>query len=117
MQILYQSFLRVPKEYQLVTSKRQKNGIRIIDAPTESFPEVTSVKLNLIVDKQKSQAALVKEILKIRNIPYPDGKVLYDLDFTNKYKNALEIGTFTGLSAIRMAWVLAKGRQAHHNRN
>ena len=42
------------------------------------------------------------------NIPYADGKVLFDLVVSNSYKNALEIGTSTGLSAIWIAWALSK---------
>jgi caffeoyl-CoA O-methyltransferase len=42
------------------------------------------------------------------NIPYSDGKVLYDLIIKNKYKKAIEIGTSTGLSAIWIAWALSK---------
>ncbi len=42
------------------------------------------------------------------NIPYSDGKVLYDLVLKNKYNKAVEIGTSTGLSAIWIAWALSK---------
>jgi predicted O-methyltransferase YrrM len=42
------------------------------------------------------------------NIPYSDGKVLYDLVVKNKYKKAIEIGTSTGLSAIWIAWALSQ---------
>ena len=42
------------------------------------------------------------------NIPYADGKTLYDLVLNNGYKKALEIGTSTGLSAIWIAWALSK---------
>jgi predicted O-methyltransferase YrrM len=42
------------------------------------------------------------------NIPYSDGKVLYDLTIKNKYARAVEIGTSTGLSAIWIAWALSK---------
>jgi caffeoyl-CoA O-methyltransferase len=42
------------------------------------------------------------------NIPYSDGKVLYDLVLNNNYKKAVEIGTSTGLSAIWIAWALSK---------
>ena len=42
------------------------------------------------------------------NIPYSDGKILYDLVLKNKYKKAVEIGTSTGLSAIWIAWALSK---------
>lgn len=34
------------------------------------------------------------------NIPYSDGRVLYDLIVENNYKHALEIGTSTGHSGI-----------------
>ena len=42
------------------------------------------------------------------NIPYSDGKILYDLVLKNKYKKAVEIGTSTGLSAIWIGWALSK---------
>ena len=42
------------------------------------------------------------------NIPYSDGKVLYDLVLRNKYKKAIDIGTSTGLSAIWITWALSK---------
>ena len=42
------------------------------------------------------------------NIPYTDGKILFDLVVKNKYKKAIEIGTSTGLSAIWIAWALSK---------
>jgi caffeoyl-CoA O-methyltransferase len=42
------------------------------------------------------------------NIPYEDGKVLFDLIIKNKYTSALEIGTSTGHSTIWIAWALSK---------
>lgn len=42
------------------------------------------------------------------NVPYGDGKVLYDLIIKNNYTRALEIGTSTGHSSIWMAWALSK---------
>jgi caffeoyl-CoA O-methyltransferase len=42
------------------------------------------------------------------NIPYSDGKVLYDVILKNRYTKAIEIGTSTGLSAIWIAWALSK---------
>jgi len=42
------------------------------------------------------------------NVPYQDGKVLYNLIIKNHYKRALEIGTSTGHSAIWIAWALSK---------
>jgi len=42
------------------------------------------------------------------NVPYQDGKVLYDLIINNKYTAALEIGTSTGHSTIWIAWAMSK---------
>ncbi len=42
------------------------------------------------------------------NVPYEDGRVLYNLIVKNNYRRALEIGTSTGHSAIWMAWGLSK---------
>ena len=45
---------------------------------------------------------------KDMNVPLSDGKILYDLIIKNNYKNAVEIGTSTGHSAIWIAWALSK---------
>lgn len=42
------------------------------------------------------------------NVPVSDGRILYDLILKGKYRNALEIGTSTGHSAIWIAWALSK---------
>jgi predicted O-methyltransferase YrrM len=42
------------------------------------------------------------------NVPYEDGKVLYNLIVKNSYRRALEIGTSTGHSSIWIAWALSK---------
>jgi len=42
------------------------------------------------------------------NVPYEDGKVLYNLITKNHYTRALEIGTSTGHSAIWIAWAMSK---------
>ncbi|HKI89613.1 MAG TPA: class I SAM-dependent methyltransferase [Draconibacterium sp.] len=42
------------------------------------------------------------------NVPLSDGKILYDIIVKNNYKNAVEIGTSTGHSAIWIAWALSK---------
>jgi len=42
------------------------------------------------------------------NVPESDGRALYDIVLKNGYKQALEIGTSTGLSGIHTAWALAK---------
>lgn len=45
---------------------------------------------------------------RAQNVPYADGKTLYDIIVKNNYKRALEIGTSTGHSAIWIAWALSK---------
>lgn len=42
------------------------------------------------------------------NVPLSDGKILYDIIIENNYKDAVEIGTSTGHSAIWIAWALSK---------
>lgn len=42
------------------------------------------------------------------NVPYEDGKILYDLVMKGNFKNILEIGTSTGHSTIWLAWAAAK---------
>lgn len=42
------------------------------------------------------------------NVPESDGKLLHDIIVQNNYKNAVEIGTSTGLSSIWIAWALSK---------
>ncbi len=63
----------------------------------------------------KSIDAKVKQFLNAHeygwrdmNVPEVDGQKLYDLIIKGGYKNALEIGTSTGHSAVWMAWALSK---------
>jgi caffeoyl-CoA O-methyltransferase len=42
------------------------------------------------------------------NVPYQDGRVLFDIIVKNKYTSALEIGTSTGHSTIWLAWAMSK---------
>jgi len=42
------------------------------------------------------------------NVPYEDGKILYDLVVKGNFKSILEIGTSTGHSTIWLAWAAAK---------
>lgn len=42
------------------------------------------------------------------NVPYQDGRVLYDLIVKNNYTSALEIGTSTGHSTVWLAWAMSK---------
>lgn len=45
---------------------------------------------------------------KDMNVPLSDGRILYDIIIKNNYKDAVEIGTSTGHSAIWIAWALSK---------
>jgi len=42
------------------------------------------------------------------NVPYEDGKVLFNIIVKNNYQRALEIGTSTGHSSVWIAWALSK---------
>jgi len=42
------------------------------------------------------------------NVPYEDGKVLYDLIVARGFKRGVEIGTSTGHSAIWIAWAMSR---------
>lgn len=59
------------------------------------------VKIQQFLDAHKGQ-------WRSMNVPYEDGKTLYDLIIKNNYKQALEIGTSTGHSSIWIAWALSK---------
>ena len=49
-----------------------------------------------------------KERWRDLNVPYEDGKVLYDIIIKNNFRSALEIGTSTGHSTVWIAWALSK---------
>ena len=42
------------------------------------------------------------------NIPEPDGRLLYEIVLQKGYKQALEVGTSTGRSALWIGWALSK---------
>jgi predicted O-methyltransferase YrrM len=42
------------------------------------------------------------------NVPEQDGRILYDIVLVHGFKNALEIGTSTGHSALWIGWALSK---------
>jgi protein-L-isoaspartate O-methyltransferase len=79
---------------------------------------IVVVQLTVFVQKSPAQTALDRRVEKFLNenrtkwhdwnVPYEDGRVLYNLIIKNNYKRALEIGTSTGHSAIWMAWALSK---------
>jgi len=68
------------------------------------FPEVEN-------DFDKKVKAFLKDNTdhwQDMNVPLTDGRILYDIIVKNNYKNAVEIGTSTGHSAIWIAWALSK---------
>jgi len=75
---------------------------------------ITSVDAQNIQTTKERDAKVEKFLNENRgrwhdwNVPYEDGKVLYNLIIKNNYKRALEIGNSTGHSAIWMAWALSK---------
>jgi predicted O-methyltransferase YrrM len=78
------------------------------------FGTVLSVFAQKAVTSRELDATVEKFLNESRgrwhdwNVPYEDGKVLYNLIIKNNYTRALEIGTSTGHSAIWMAWALSK---------
>ena len=88
-------------------------GYKILFSLIMMFP--VNIYAQQAVNKQSEIDRKVKEFLDQNryhwhdlNVPYQDGKVLYDLIIKNNYKSALEIGTSTGHSSIWIAWALSK---------
>ena len=80
---------------------------------------ITSFPFNTGLSQKDEQDAILDEKVKLfldkhanqwydMNVPSVDGQLLYDLIIKNGYKNAVEIGTSTGHSAIWIAWALSK---------
>lgn len=79
-------------------------GLFIASTIFAQFPEITT-------DLDKKIKSFLEENAnnwRDMNVPLSDGKILYDIIVKNKYKNAVEIGTSTGHSAIWIAWALSK---------
>lgn len=66
-----------------------------------SNPEELDEKVRLFLEENQGK-------WRDLNVPYEDGKVLYDIIVKNNYRSALEIGTSTGHSTVWMAWALSK---------
>lgn len=64
-------------------------------------PEELDEKVRLFLEENK-------EGWRDLNVPFEDGKVLYDIIVKNNYRSALEIGTSTGHSTVWIAWALSK---------
>lgn len=73
---------------------------------------------NVLAQQTKEQDEIDKKVSKFLddkeeewkywNVPFEDGKVLFDIIIKNKYTSGLEIGTSTGHSTIWMAWAMSK---------
>ena len=73
----------------------------------ESGAQIPKVENNL----DRKVKAFLEENLdnwQDMNVPFTDGKILYDIIVDNNYTKAVEIGTSTGHSAIWIAWALSK---------
>ncbi len=70
---------------------------------SQDIPEQTEldVKVQNFLNKNRNR-------WRDLNIPYSDGKLLYDIILQNGYTNGVEIGTSTGHSAIWIAWAFSK---------
>jgi predicted O-methyltransferase YrrM len=86
---------------------RMSLSILLIGAISSVFAQktVTSKDLDARVEKFLNEN---RGSWRDWNVPYQDGKTLFNLITKNNYTRALEIGTSTGHSAIWMAWALSK---------
>src|SRR5690606_802533 len=76
-------------------------GSNAATAQQISNPEELDEKVRLFLEENQGK-------WRDLNVPYEDGKVLYDIIVKNNYRSALEIGTSTGHSTVWMAWALSK---------
>jgi caffeoyl-CoA O-methyltransferase len=98
----------------------ERNGPRLHRARPAAFAAAVVAAALLAALPAATQAgaeldALVQKFLDSRkgqwhdmNVPEVDGRTLYDIIVSRKYKRALEIGTSTGHSGVWIAWALAK---------
>ncbi len=76
----------------------------IVNTSVAQYPEIKT-------DLDRKVRAFLEENAngwRDMNVPLSDGKLMYDIIVENSYKNAVEIGTSTGHSAIWIAWALSK---------
>jgi caffeoyl-CoA O-methyltransferase len=86
-------------------------------------PILTIASMSLLVPTINVQAQVSTGLLDTRvmafldkhkghwhdlNVPYEDGKTLFDIVVGHHYTSALEIGTSTGHSTIWLAWAMSK---------
>jgi len=89
-------------------------GLTFGVAPTRGHAQDPPTEVNTTQETEALDAK-VRAFLNARgrrwrdmNVPQADGQRLHDLIVGHGYKQALEIGTSTGHSAIWMAWALSK---------
>lgn len=70
-------------------------------APASPDAAALDARVRAFLDRQREQWHDL-------NVPYEDGKALFDLILRKRFTRALEIGTSTGHSAIWIAWALSK---------
>ncbi len=78
------------------------------DPPTEEKPAQEVVKQEALDAKVQAFLDADRRRWRDLNVPQADGQRLHDLIVEHGYKQALEIGTSTGHSAIWIAWALSK---------
>jgi predicted O-methyltransferase YrrM len=88
------------KAYILITAILNLSGFSVLYAQNIKADD----------ERDRKVLALLKggEIEHYLNVPESDGQLLHDIIIRNGYKNALEIGTSTGISSIWIAWALSK---------
>jgi len=78
------------------------------DPPTEEKPAQEVVKQEALDAKVRAFLDADRRRWRDLNVPQADGQRLHDLIVEHGFKQALEIGTSTGHSAIWIAWALSK---------
>ena len=99
----------------MVLSKRALSLLTLTLAiPTATIPRNARGQSNAVAGASELDARVKAFLDRARNdwrdlnVPYEDGKVLYDLIVAKGFKRGLEIGTSTGHSAIWIAWAMSK---------
>ncbi len=82
-------------------------SILILLMSIDAFSQQTKAQQDLDKKVNKYLNDRIEE-WKNWNVPYQDGKVLYDIIVKHNYTSALEIGMSTGHSTIWLAWAMSK---------
>lgn len=76
-------------------------GLPALRAQVPTAPSDLDTRVQKFLDENKNR-------WRDLNIPYSDGKLLYDIIIENGFTKGVEIGTSTGHSAIWIAWAFSK---------